>query len=92
VQGAYGSHGSIFGIGGARGQFKDDRAARKKALKDHKEWHLTEVSSRDGKLTVQVNGTPVCEGQADALTEGPLGWQSEGAPIEFRNIVIKELK
>jgi hypothetical protein len=92
VQGAYGSHGSIFAIGGAKGKFKDDGAARKKALKNHKEWNLTEVISMDGKLTAKINGMQVCEGQAEGLAEGPLGWQSEGAPIEFRNIVIKELK
>ena len=92
VQGAYGSHGSIFGIGGGKGKFKDDRAARRKALKNHREWNLTEVTSVNGKLTARVNGIQVCEGQAEGLTEGPLGWQSEGAPIEFRNIVIKELK
>lgn len=92
VQGAYGSHGSIFGIGGAKGKFKEDGAARKKALKDHKEWNLTEVTSKDGKLTVTINGMQVSEGQSDGLVEGQLGWQSEGAPIEFRNITIKETK
>lgn len=35
---------------------------------------------------------PVCEGEAEGTSEGPLGWQSEGAPIEFKNIVVKELK
>jgi hypothetical protein len=25
------------------------------------------------------------------LTEGPIGWQSEGAEIHFRNIRIKKL-
>jgi hypothetical protein len=92
VQGAYGSHGQIFGIGGGKGKFTNDQAARKKALKPAKEWNLTEVISMDGKLTASVNGAKVSEGQADELRDGPLGWQSEGAPIEFRNIVIKELK
>jgi len=92
VQGAYGSHGQIFGIGGGRGKFKDDAKARKSALKDHKEWNVTEVTSQDGKLTAKVNGVVVSEGQSEGLTEGPLGWQSEGAPIEFRRIVIREQK
>jgi hypothetical protein len=92
VQGAYGSHGSIFGIGGGKGKFTDDKAARKKALKPSSEWNLTEVTSADGKLTAKVNGVKVSEGQAEVLREGPLGWQSEGAPIEYRNILIKEAK
>jgi hypothetical protein len=62
VQGAYGSHGQIFAIGGAKGKYTDDKDARKKALKPHQEWNTTEVVSMNGKL------------------------------IEFRNIVIKELK
>ena len=92
VQGAYASHGNIFAISGAKGKYKDDGKARKSALKDHKEWHTTEVTSENGKLTAKINGTLVCEGQTDALVEGPLGWQSEGAPIDYRNIVIRELK
>jgi hypothetical protein len=92
VQGAYGSHGTIFGIQGGKGKYTDNTEARKKALKKHDEWNTTEVTSVDGKLTAKVNGEVVCEGQTEGLTEGPLGWQSEGAPIEFRNIVIKEMK
>lgn len=89
VQGAYSGAGSIFAISGAKGKFTNDTAARKKALKPHQEWNLTEVTSRNGKLTAKVNGVVVSEGQADMLTEGQLGWQSEGAPIEYRNILIK---
>ena len=92
VQGAYGSHGQIFAIGGAKGKYTNDTKARKAALKPHQEWNQTEVISKDGYLTAKVNGVVVAEGQTEALTEGPLGWQSEGAPIEFRDIVLKELK
>jgi len=92
VQGLYGSHGQIFAIGGAKGEYTNDGAARKKALKPHTEWNTTEVISRDGHLEAKVNGVTVSKGQTKDLTEGPLGWQSEGAPIEFRNIVIKEMK
>jgi hypothetical protein len=91
VQGAYGSHGQIFAIGGAKGKYSNDGKARKMALKPHQEWNQTEVISKDGHLTAKVNGAVVSEGQTEMLTEGPLGWQSEGAPIEFRNIVLKEL-
>jgi hypothetical protein len=92
VQGAYGSHGQIFAIGGAKGKYSNDTIARKKALKPHNEWNQTEVVSKDGHLIAKVNGVVVAEGQTENPTEGQLGWQSEGTPIDFRNIVIKELK
>jgi hypothetical protein len=91
VQGAYGSHGQIFALKPAKGKYTNDTAARKAALKPANEWNHTEVISKDGHLTAKVNGAIVSEGQTEALTAGPLGWQSEGAPIEFRNIVLKEL-
>jgi hypothetical protein len=38
---------------------------------------------------VKVNGVPVSSGKTE-LTEGPIGRQSEGAEIHFRNIVLKK--
>jgi len=50
------------------------------------------VTSTNGKLTAKINGVLVCEGEAEGASEGPLGWQSEGTPIEFKNIIVKEPK
>ena len=41
--------------------------------------------------TAKINGTEVSSGKSD-LTEGPIGFQSEGALIEFKYIKIKEMK
>jgi hypothetical protein len=91
VQGMNRDHGKIFGIAPAKGTFKDMPDVRKRVLKPVGEWNTTEVISQDGSLTAKVNGEIVCEGKGE-LTEGPLGWQSEGAEIHFKNIMIKELK
>ncbi|HZT80833.1 MAG TPA: DUF1080 domain-containing protein [Gemmataceae bacterium] len=90
VQGLQSDHGHIFAISGAKGQFTVDKEAQKKAIKPG-EWNTTEVISRDGELTAKVNGVEVSKGKGE-LTEGPIGWQSEGAEIHFKNIKIKEMK
>jgi len=89
VQGMQKDHGNIFAIGGAKGSFKKDAAAQKDAIKIG-EWNTTEVISENGKLTAKVNGVQVSTGETD-LRDGPLGWQSEGAPLQFKNIRIKVL-
>lgn len=89
VQGMQKDHGNIFAIGGAKGKFKKDAEAQKKAIKIG-EWNTTEVISQDGKLIAKVNGVEVSSGEGD-LKEGQIGWQSEGAPLQFKNIRIKTM-
>jgi hypothetical protein len=45
----------------------------------------------DGSIEVRINGVRVSTGKSE-LTSGPIGFQSEGARIHFKNIQIKELK
>jgi hypothetical protein len=90
VQGMNRDHGNIFAIGGAKGKFKKYADAQKKAIKPVGEWNTTEITSKDGHLSSKVNGILVSEGESE-LKEGPIGWQSEGAEIHFRNIEIKVL-
>ena len=91
VQGENRTAGTIFAISGAKAvKAKDDPAARKKALKPVGEWNSIEIISKDGALTAILNGTKVCESDAGDVTEGPIGFQSEGAEIHFRNLRIKE--
>jgi hypothetical protein len=95
VQGMNKDHGHIFPVnaGGARIEFKDklDRKAQKKAIKKVGEWNTTEIISKDGALTCKINGVQVDTGKGN-LKEGQIGFQSEGAKIYFRKIVIKEMK
>ncbi|GEM_PF-158099 len=93
-QGRYKDHGKLFFIGfpkEAKTEQKFDEAAQQKALKPHYEWNTTEATCKaDGSITVRINGVLVNEGKSE-LTLGPIGFQSEGARIHFRNIKIKML-
>lgn len=89
VQGMQKDHGRIFAIGGAKGTFKADKAAQAKAIKIS-DWNTTEVVSQNGSLTSKINGIEVSSGKGE-LTEGPFGFQSEGAELHFKNIKIKVL-
>ncbi len=91
VQGMNRDHGSFIAIGGVKlKDYKFNRAALESARHKVGEWNTTEVTVKDGLVTSAVNGTPVGSGKID-LTEGPFGFQSEGAEIHFKNIRIKPL-
>jgi Domain of Unknown Function (DUF1080) len=93
-QGRYKDHGKLFFPGFGADDKKEqtfDEAAQKKALKASHEWNTTEVTARgDGSIEVRINGVPVSSGKT-ALTSGPIGFQSEGARIHFKDILIKSL-
>jgi hypothetical protein len=91
VQGMNKRHGEIFAIGGAKGKFSFDAKALKEARKPVGEWNTTEVICRDGAITSKVNGVQIGDGKG-GLTEGPFGFQSEGAELHFKNIKIKTLE
>jgi hypothetical protein len=56
------------------------------------QWSTTEVTCKaDGTVIVKLNGVEVASGKGD-ITEGPIGFQSEGSEVHFRNIKIKESK
>jgi hypothetical protein len=73
-----------------QGRYMDHGKLLKKVLRPMGEWNSTEVVCQpDGTLTVKVNGVLVSTGET-VLKEGPIGWQSEGSEVHFRNIQIKE--
>ncbi len=93
-QGRYMDHGKIFLIGFPK-EFKSNakfmEADQKKALKASDEWNTTEATVKgDGSIEVRVNGTLVSSVKTN-LTSGPIGFQSEGARIHFKDIKIKSL-
>jgi Domain of Unknown Function (DUF1080) len=91
-QGRYRDHGKLFFLGGVKGEGTFDEAAHKKALKPMGQWSTTEVTCKaDGTVSVKLNGTPVATGKSE-LTSGPIGFQSEGTEVHFRNIRIKATK
>jgi 3-keto-disaccharide hydrolase len=54
-------------------------------------WNLEEVTCRDGTISCKINGIEVSSGTGEAPVHGQIGWQSEGAPIRFRDSKIKVL-
>jgi hypothetical protein len=103
VQGQQSDHARIFAIGGAKFDGKtttgdkDAKAAGKKVVNEAQkkaikkgEWNTTEVTCKDGMITSKINGILIDTGKGD-LTEGPIGWQSEGTEIHFKNLKIKVL-
>ena len=89
VQGANSSHGSFIGINTKVAHYKFDSAALAKVRNKVGEWNTTEVAVKDGAVVAKVNGTVVGTGTI-TLKDGPLGFQSEGAEIHFKNIRIKK--
>jgi Domain of Unknown Function (DUF1080) len=93
-QGRYMDHGKLFFPGFAKEDKREqkfDEAAQKAALKPSHEWNTTEATVRgDGSIEVRINGKLVSSGKTE-LTSGPLGFQSEGARIHFKDILIKSL-
>jgi len=71
---------------GTTGQFSNDKAAITRAVRPG-QWNTTSVTAADGNLSVTVNEVPVASGHSD-LRAGPVGFQSEGAALQIRNIMI----
>jgi hypothetical protein len=82
--------GNIFGLFGAKANGKKDAAAQARAIKPVGQWNTMEVTTKDGAITCKINGITVAEAIGADPMEGPIGWQSEGAEIHFRNIEIAE--
>ncbi len=56
------------------------------------EWNRMEITCKGNTIRVKVNGELVNEATNVSVTRGAIGLQSEGSPIEFRDIVLKPLK
>lgn len=55
------------------------------------EWNQMVVKCVGNHITVALNGKVVNEAETD-LTEGFIALQSEGGPLEFRDVWVKEIK
>ena len=51
------------------------------------EWNKAKIEVKDGKITVYINGTLQNQG-TNKVKEGHIGLQSEGGPIQFRNLKL----
>jgi hypothetical protein len=59
------------------------------AEKPFGEWNTMQIIAKGDTLTIKVNGKLVNEATDCSETKGAIALQSEGAPIEFRNIQIR---
>src|ERR1041384_3540303 len=55
------------------------------------EWNHYRIVCTNGVLRLQVNGKEVSGGEECNYRKGYLALESEGAPVEFRNIRLQEL-
>jgi len=94
----YTSHGDVFAIHGAK--MTPDRPhpagwmrclPSEKRAKPSPEWNHYRVTCNDGAIQLAVNGKVVSGGHDVTPRKGYICLESEGSPIEFRNIRIKEL-
>jgi hypothetical protein len=55
------------------------------------EWNHMEITCRGDEVLVKVNGKLVNHAAKVSQTKGAIALQSEGTPIEYRNIRLKKL-
>ncbi|MCC7014051.1 MAG: DUF1080 domain-containing protein [Planctomycetes bacterium] len=93
----YTSDGDMFAIHGATMKPDNGRGGSSRAFPTEArmnpggEWNHYRVRGVDGVLELAVNGKVVTSGRECSPRKGYICLESEGAPIEFRNLRIREL-
>lgn len=54
------------------------------------EWNKAKIEVKDGKITVYINGALQNQG-TNKVKKGHIGLQSEGGPVQFRNLKLTKL-
>lgn len=90
------THGDVFPIHGATmdpiGRSNGKRSfPSEERSKPSPEWNHYRIVANDGKIRLSVNGKEVSGGDNCNYRKGYLALESEGAPVEFRNLRIMEL-
>jgi len=90
------THGDVFPIHGASmkpfGPHRGDRSfPTEERSKRSPEWNHYRIICTNGVIRLHVNGKEVSGGENCNYRKGYLALESEGAPVEFRNVRIKEL-
>ena len=92
----YTTHGDVFPIHGATmkpfGRHNGERSfPSEERSKGSPEWNHYRITCANGVIRLQVNGKEVSGGENCNYRKGYLALESEGAPVDFRNVLIKEL-
>ena len=91
IEGKYHELLRVSGLGTVRINATLDRDARRLAIKPVNQWQRIEIVSQGGTLKNYLNGTLVSTAELlDDLDPGYIGLQSQGGPVEWRNIRLKE--
>ena len=90
------THGDVFPIHGATMKpFSPNHGDRsfpsENRSKGFPEWNHYRIVCSNGTIRLSVNGKEVSGGEDCNYRKGYLALESEGAPVEFRNLRIKEL-
>jgi hypothetical protein len=90
------THGDVFPIHGAtmkpHGEHNGQRSfPSEERSRPSPQWNHYRIEGRNGRLTLAVNGKVVSGGDDCVYRKGYLALESEGAPVEFRNVRICEL-
>ena len=91
-----GSAGDLVMLGGSemleyvapevpRGRFPVINKREESNEKPAGEWNKAKIIAKNGKLTVYINGLLQNQG-TNKVKEGHIGLQSEGGPVQFRNL------
>ncbi len=91
VQLAQGDPGALFALKDTDFAARADPEAQKAAVRPVGQWNRAEVTCRGGTIISRLNGVEVARGERARVVPGPIGWQSEGKPIRFRDLRIKPL-
>lgn len=90
--------GDIWNIGGVKGDFAKERTNGRRTKKAHDtnekplgEWNRYKITLNGGELTLEVNGLVQNKATNCEVVPGRIGFQSEGAYIEFRKIDLREI-
>lgn len=93
----YTTHGDIFPIHGATMKpiGKVSKSGRsfptEERSKSSPEWNHYRIVGSNGTIRLSVNGREISGGDDCNYRKGYLALESEGSPVEFRNVRIKEL-
>ena len=92
----YTTHGDVFAIHGSTLKpFPPSRGMRsfptEQRSKPSPEWNHYRITCEDGTLRLAVNGKEVSGGSDSVWRKGYIGLESEGGPVDWRNLRIKEL-
>ncbi len=83
---------STYSINPEGGRFKIARKLEQSTENPAGEWNSYEITCDGNNIELIVNGALQNKGTNATLSSGPIALQSEGSPIEFRNVYLIPLE